>query len=495
MHSLQQRWICCALQPRLSKRLPTWLQTKEKPGPPVGGPDFVLVRLAGFLPCEEVVVEDVFQIFLASAFAGGLAAGGGGGGDFFERGLLAEDFFAEGAFPGGVAFVDEGVEGFVFNEAVGDDEAAGEGVHAADVGVEEVEGVEGAATALGVEVEAAAAEAAVLEDDEHGLGGGVDVHGELVGVPAEEGVARVGVNAAELAVRGGDGELVLKGVAGEGGVIGFDVELEVFVEAVGFEEADDGGAVEVVLVLGGFLGLGLDEELAFEADLFLVFDGEAQEGCELLLFLLEACVEEGFVAFAAAPEDVVFTVEVVGGVEGVLDLGGGVGEDLEVGVGAGAVGVAGVAEEVCGAPEELDAGFVLFLFGELDEGAEVFRGFGEGGAFGGDVAVVETVVVHTEFLDEFEVGIEGVLGGFDGGSGVPFADPGGGAEHVNAGGLVGVPVGDGEPEVVLHGFAADDALCVIPFIGERVFALRAFVGDGCFDFWEVTFGHGCVVGW
>ena len=68
------------------------------------------------------------------------------------------------------------------------------------MGVEEVDRLEALAADLGVEVQAAGGEAAVLEDDEHDLRGQVDVGGELVGVPAQEQVAGVGVDRAEDAL-------------------------------------------------------------------------------------------------------------------------------------------------------------------------------------------------------------------------------------------------------------------------------------------------------
>ena len=53
-------------------------------------------------------------------------------------------------------------------------------------------------------------------------------------------------------------QLVVHGVAGERGVIGFDVQLDVVGQAIGPQEIDAGGRVEIVLVLGRLLGLGLE---------------------------------------------------------------------------------------------------------------------------------------------------------------------------------------------------------------------------------------------
>ena len=134
------------------------------------------------------------------------------------------------------------------------------------MGVEEILQVAGAAPHLGVEVDAAGSDAALLEDHQHGVGGGVEVCGELVGVPAEQVIAAIGVNAAQLAIGRGELEVVFKGVAGQGGVIGFDVEFELVQQVVFAEEAQDRGGVVVVLVLGRLFGLGLHEQGAGKAD-------------------------------------------------------------------------------------------------------------------------------------------------------------------------------------------------------------------------------------
>jgi len=90
----------------------------------------------------------------------------------------------------------------------------------------------------------------------------MDVGGELIRVPTEQWVSHVGIDAAELACQGGDHQVVFEIVAGQRGVIGLDVELEMVEQTELAEEVQHRGRVEVVLVLGGLLGLGFDEELS-----------------------------------------------------------------------------------------------------------------------------------------------------------------------------------------------------------------------------------------
>ena len=74
--------------------------------------------------------------------------------------------------------------------------------------------------------------------NQHGEGRLLDIHGELIRVPTEKSVAGVGVDAAQKSELGGHQDVVLVVVAGQGGVVGFDVELEVVGEAVRVQETN-----------------------------------------------------------------------------------------------------------------------------------------------------------------------------------------------------------------------------------------------------------------
>jgi len=139
-------------------------------------------------------------------------------------------------------------------------------------------------------------------------------------------------------------------VSGKRGVIDLDIDLEILVQPVRPQEPDDGLRVGVVLVLHRLHRFGLDQEVALEPLRTGVVAGHAQHGGHVLLFALHVGIEQRHVAFASAPEDVVLAAQKDRGVDGVLDLQHGAGRGVEVGVGRGAVHVAGVAEDVGRAP-------------------------------------------------------------------------------------------------------------------------------------------------
>ena len=346
------------------------------------------------------------------------------------------------------------------------------------MGVEEIDWLEAFAADLGVKVDAAGSEAAVLEDRPHDLRGQVDIRRKLVGVPAHERVAGVGVDRAEEALQTGILELVLHLVAGERGVVGLDVHLHVLLQAVGPEEVDARGRVKVVLVLHRLAGLGLEVELAREADLPRVFHRHVHEPGEMVELPLHVGVPEALVTFAAAPERVAGAAETMCDLHRLLHLGRRVGEDLGVGAGGRSVHVAGIREQVGRAPEQLLAGPLLVREQPVGDGVEVCVALGERRPLGRHVAVVKAVEVAAELLEELEGHVHSrqrrleriaVL--------LPGADHRAGAEGVEARAAESVPVGDSEAKVVAHRLALHERVGVVVAEGQHVLRLRTLVAD------------------
>ena len=83
-------------------------------------------------------------------------------------------------------------------------------------------------------------------------------------------IAPVHVDGAEDAQINRAGNFVLKAVAGQRGMVGFDVDADFLFQPVLLQESEHGGHVEVVLVLGRFTRLGLEQDGSLEADLVFV---------------------------------------------------------------------------------------------------------------------------------------------------------------------------------------------------------------------------------
>src|SRR5207245_259780 len=211
---------------------------------------------------------------------------------------------------------------------------------------------------------------------------------ELVGVPTVLIIAAVDVDAAETAERDRARHLVMEAVAGEGRVVCLEIEAVLIRESVTLKEAHDRRGVVVVLVLGRFLWLRLDEERSLETDAVLVLRDHRKEARELRLLAPEVGVEERLVTLAPAPENVVRSLEAIRHLEHRLHLRGGVGEHRGIGVRSGARRVAGVAKEVRGAPEEPRSGARHVLRDRLDTRVEVRARFRVGAALRRDVAIV-----------------------------------------------------------------------------------------------------------
>ena len=235
-------------------------------------------------------------------------------------------------------------------------------------------------------------------------------------------------------------------------------------------------------------GFGLDEERSLEALGAGVVAGHAEHGGHVLLLALHVGVQQRHVALTAAPEDVAVAAQLDGGVNGVLDLQHGAGGGVEVGVGRGAVHVAGVAEDVGRAPQQAETRFGLFLLDVGDDFLQVLLVLLGGCRFVNQVDVVETEVLDAHLLHEFEAGIDLVAGTLHGRCTlVPGELLGAAAELVAAFGAEGVPPRHRETEPILHLAAAYDALGVIVMECERILRILALEGDFPYG-GEILFG-------
>ena len=233
-------------------------------------------------------------------------------------------------------------------------------------------------------------------------------------------------------------------------------------------------------MLGRLARLRFDQERALETDLVLVFDHQLHEAAKLIGFALEIGVEQRVVAFATAPQDVVFTAEGMRELKHGLDLGRRVGEHVGVGIRCRASRIARVAEQVGRAPEQLDAAFLHGAAHVFADGQQVLLRLGERLAFGGHIAVVEAVVGHGELLEELEGcrqfrpsgrhRIARAVG--------PGAIPGADAEDIRALRVERVPVADGEAQVLGHGLAQHGRIGIVVAERQRIGGVRAAVGDG-----------------
>ena len=111
------------------------------------------------------------------------------------------------------------------------------------------------------------------------------------------------------------------------------------------------------------------------------------------------------------------------------------------------------------------------------------------GALWRDVPIVETIEGRTEFFHELDEHASTVLriGHIIIGR-LPRPHCRAGAEGIIARAAHGVPIGDAEAQVVLHGLALDYLVGVVMLEGQRIFGIRALVFN-CFNVRE-KFSHG-----
>ncbi len=245
-------------------------------------------------------------------------------------------------------------------------------------------------------------------------------------------------------------------------------------------------------MLGRLARLGLDQDRALEADLVLVLDDQVEEAAELVEFLTHARVEQGLVAFAAAPQHIVLAAKCQCGVHRVAHLQGRHREDRRIGIGGRARHEATVAEQIGRAPQQFHAGALLVLAQHIDHPLEVVVTLARRCALRSHVAVMEAVVRGAKLGEHLKGGFGLHLRQLQRRAALkPGALESATAKRVEAVPAEGVPVADREAQMVFHAFAQHDAVAVVVAEGEWVCALGALEFD-LGDMVEVA-GHGVRV--
>jgi hypothetical protein len=121
-----------------------------------------------------------------------------------------------------------------------------------------------------------------------------------------------------------------------------DPELEIFLQAELPEKSDHCCRIEIVLMFAGFHWFGFNQECAFPSLFPGIVACHCQKTAHVLQFPFHVGIEQAHITFTATPENVIFAPQCDGRVNGILNLGSGIGKYMNVGIGGSAVHITGV---------------------------------------------------------------------------------------------------------------------------------------------------------
>ena len=190
------------------------------------------------------MVDQVFQLFLlAAAMLRRQLMLSGILGNVAEGHLPVKDLLPKLTVPAGVASGHAFIQLTVLNHPRRNFQRQRHGIHRANMTIEQVVFVGTLPAHFRIKVEAAGGEAARFEDFIHHQRVLFDAVRELVGIPAQLRIAAVGVDGTEQPQRDGRRDLMMERVAGEGRMVGFNVQFNLFFQTKLFEEAVNGRGI------------------------------------------------------------------------------------------------------------------------------------------------------------------------------------------------------------------------------------------------------------
>ena len=178
---------------------------------------------------------------------------------------------------------------------------------------------------------------------------------------------------------------------------------------MGFQKADDGFRIHIILMLCRFHRLRFNKESSCKPVCTAIIAGDSQHLSQMFFFTLLVSIQKRHVTLASAPEHIIRTSQFDCGVDGILYLNGSPRNDIKVGICCGSVHVARVTEYVCSAPQQLDARFSLFLFQISNNFLQIRFIFFDGISLIAKVHIMEAIIFDSHLLHELESRISLVL--------------------------------------------------------------------------------------
>mmetsp|Transcript_1161 Transcript_1161/g.2911 ORF Transcript_1161/g.2911 Transcript_1161/m.2911 type:complete len:431 (-) Transcript_1161:190-1482(-) len=352
---------------------------------------------------SDVPVEQLLQVLLLSTLHGWVLGLLGVLRDLLEAGLARRHLLGEGVFlPRNVARVQHLLHETLLHQLGRAPQASCDAVHAPDVCEEHVLDVGALAAELAIKVVASGGNASLLDDDEHAQESLPGVRRKLIGVPAKVRLPCIAVDRPEHPAGRSHAEVVLVVVARQGGVVGLNVELELLLEPIAVQEPNDGLSIVVILVRHRLAWLGLDTELCVETDFLLVVHSHPEECCHVVHLISNLGVERRHEALTSTPENVVGGTQFLANIQHFLRLSAAIREGIKVRSCGSTILVPVVREKVLRAPQEFDAGLLLFPQQFVRHDIQVLLKFLQRVPLRRHVQVVEAVVVHAQLLEKLE---------------------------------------------------------------------------------------------
>ena len=135
-------------------------------------------------------------------------------------------------------------------------------------------------------------------------------------------------------------------MSSQSGVIHLNIQGEIFVQTIVTQESNDRLGIHIILMLSGFHWFRLYEECAFKTLFTTVIASHRQHHGEVFLFALHVGIQQGHIAFATSPKDIVLTAQRDTCVNSVLDLCGRKSGNMEIRIRGSTVHVALMSEYV-----------------------------------------------------------------------------------------------------------------------------------------------------
>ena len=143
---------------------------------------------------------------------------------------------------------------------------------------------------------------------------------------------------------------MFESVASQSSMVYFDVNFEIFIQTMSFQEADHSFRIYIILMLSRFHRFRFNQESTFKTTGTSIITSNSQHLCKVFFFTFLICIQKRHITFTTTPKHIVLTAQFDSCVNCILNLYSSTGHYVKIRICCSTIHITGMAEYVGSTP-------------------------------------------------------------------------------------------------------------------------------------------------
>ena len=272
--------------------------------------------------------------------------------------------------------------------------------------MENVLGSKRTAACLCIKIESAVGESACFQHLIHTKCRIVNICRELVCIPAKQSIPLICIDRTKHVIIARHSQFMLEGMLCKRSVVGFNIHFEIVFKTVFPQKAEYCCSIEIILVFCRFLWFRFDVKVSGISDRTRISDCHFHKTCHIVKFKSGIRIEQRFITFTSAPENIALATKLYGSFYRFLYLRRCKSKNVSRRRSTCTMHISWVVKALCSSPQKLCTGLCLLFLDIVGYFIKLCICFCKTSVFRRQVTVMEAEIIYRKLLHYFKCRID-----------------------------------------------------------------------------------------